>query len=112
MGQPDLFKIVCKIDVDAFEKWLTHHPNHPFVNSVLTGLCEGFWPFADTMKEGYLKSWDRLWHPPKAVKEQEFLREQIQTKIAAKHFLELFRMKLLPGMYGLPVHTIPKLTLT
>ena len=54
------------------------------------------------------RKWDGLWHPPEAVKEQEFLKEQIQTKIAAKHFLELFRMELLPGMYSLPVHTMPK----
>ena len=60
--QPDLFKIICKIDVNVFEKLLTHHPNWTFVDSVLVVLCKGFWPFADTMKEGYPKLWDGSWH--------------------------------------------------
>ena len=38
-----------------FEKLLTNHPNWAFVDSVLVGLYEGFWPFADMMKEGYPK---------------------------------------------------------
>ena len=56
--RPDLFKINCQINVDRFEKLLTHHLNRPFVDSVLVGLREGFWPFADTTKEGYPKTWD------------------------------------------------------
>ena len=58
---PDLFKITCQIKVDTFEQLLTHHPNQLFVDSIVIGLWEGFWPFADTMKEGYQKSWDRLY---------------------------------------------------
>ena len=82
------------------ERLLTHHPNQGFVDSVLVGLCKGFWPFADMMKEGYLKLWDGSWHPPKSEKEHDFLEEQVQTKIATKCFSELFRMELLLGMYS------------
>ena len=89
------FKIICKIYVNVFERLLTHHSNCPFVDSVLIRLHEGFWPFADTMKEGYLKLWDGSWHPPKAEKEQEYLKEQVKTKIATRHFSDLFRMNLL-----------------
>lgn len=31
-------------DVDKLESLLHDHPNPAFVNSVLKGLCEGFWP--------------------------------------------------------------------
>ena len=37
-ARPDLFKIVCQIKVDVLERMLTHHPNQPFVDSVLHGL--------------------------------------------------------------------------
>ena len=105
--QPDLFKIICKIGINTFEKLLTHHPNRTFVDSVLVRLREGFWPFADMTKEGYPKSWDGSWHPPKSVQERDFLEEQVQTKIA-KCFSESFRMELLPGMYSPLVHSVPK----
>ena len=104
----DLFKIVCKIDIDTFEKLLTHHPNHTFVDSVLVWLHEGFWPFADMTKEGYPKSWDGSWCLPKTIKEWDFLEEQVWTEIATEHFLESFGMELLPGMCSPPVHAIPK----
>ena len=108
LNWPDLFKIICKIDVNTLERLLTHHPNQGFVDSVLVGLCKGFWPFADMMKEGYLKLWDGSWCLPKSEKEHDFLKEQVQTKIATKHFSELFRMELLLGMYSPPVHAVPK----
>ena len=108
LNWPDLFKIVCKIDVNTFERLLTHHPNWGFVDSVLIGLHEGFWPFADMMKEGYPKSRDGLWHPLKSEKECDSLKEQVWTKIATECFLELFRMELLPGMYSPLVHAVPK----
>ena len=92
-----------------FERLLTHHPNWSFVESVLVGLHKGFWPFSDTMKEGYLKSWDGLWCLPKTKKKQNFLKEQVNTKKAAKHFSDSFGMELLLGMYSLPVHNMPKL---
>ena len=57
-----MFKIICRINVDVFERLLTHHQNFPLVDSVLIRLCKGFWPFADTMKRGYPKSWDKLGH--------------------------------------------------
>ncbi|KAJ7920425.1 hypothetical protein B0H13DRAFT_2319476 [Mycena leptocephala] len=43
-----LFELITPINVDAFESLLMHHPNQPFVSSVITGLREGFWPWADT----------------------------------------------------------------
>lgn len=39
---PELFKVVCGIDVDCFEALLVDHPNLLFVVSVVHGLREGF----------------------------------------------------------------------
>jgi hypothetical protein len=44
---PDLFKIICGINVNVFKMLLANHPNPDFVHSVVVGLCEGFWPLAD-----------------------------------------------------------------
>ena len=49
---PDLFQVHTPIKVDVFEALLKNHLNRPFVNSVCAGLCDGFWPWADTMHEG------------------------------------------------------------
>jgi hypothetical protein len=48
---PSLFKVSIPIKVDVFEALLVDYPNQPFVHSVCTGLCEGFWPFANTHPE-------------------------------------------------------------
>ena len=91
-----------------FEKLLTHHPNHPFVDSVLTRLCEGFCPFADMTKDGYLKSWDGSCQPPKMEKEWDFLKEQVEVEIVAGHFSGSFGTELLLSMYSLLIHAVPK----
>ena len=60
------------------------------------------------MKRGYPKLWHKLWHLLKTKKEQEFLKEQVKTKIVAGWFSDSFGMELLPGMYSPPVHTVLK----
>ena len=55
---PSLFKIVMPINVDHFEYLLLDHPNPLFVKSVCTGLHEGFWPWANTLKDGYPSTYD------------------------------------------------------
>jgi hypothetical protein len=47
---PSLFGIVTPINVARFAELLSDHPNRPFVESVCTGLLEGFWPWADTLR--------------------------------------------------------------
>jgi hypothetical protein len=53
-GHADLFRIVTPINISTFGSLLKTHPNRPFVESVLTGLREGFWPFANTNPEGWV----------------------------------------------------------
>jgi hypothetical protein len=49
---PDLFKITCNINIKKFNELLKDHPNQLFMQSVITGLTEGFWPWAEP-QEGY-----------------------------------------------------------
>jgi hypothetical protein len=48
-----LFSIVTPINIDRLASLLVNHPNPPFVSSVLRGLREGFWPWADTQPDVY-----------------------------------------------------------
>ena len=41
----DYIKVETPFNIDKFELLLTDHPNRPFVQSVMRGLREGFWPF-------------------------------------------------------------------
>ena len=47
-SHPDLFVVDTPINIDNLENLLIRHPNCPFVESVLNGLRNGFWPWADT----------------------------------------------------------------
>ena len=46
-NHPDLFKIMCNINISRFKRLLWDHPNQPFIQSVILGLTEGFWPWAE-----------------------------------------------------------------
>ncbi|KAF8218766.1 hypothetical protein L208DRAFT_1469623 [Tricholoma matsutake] len=41
----DYIKVETPFNVDKLELLLVSHPNRPFVQSVMKGLREGFWPF-------------------------------------------------------------------
>ncbi|KAH9919583.1 uncharacterized protein B0H18DRAFT_881736, partial [Fomitopsis serialis] len=43
----DHVKVETPFNVDRLSDMLVDHPNQPFVQSVLTGLREGFWPLED-----------------------------------------------------------------
>lgn len=45
--RPDLFKIQTPINVKLFDFMLKDHPNRLFVESVIQGLTDGFWPMCD-----------------------------------------------------------------
>lgn len=104
---PDLFKIVCGIDVDRFEALLVDHPNPLFVASVLRGLREGFWPWAEITGD-YPVSRECPSRVPTSERERDFLRTQIDKEIKTERFSPAFGPDLLPGMYEIPVHAVPK----
>ena len=103
-----LFKIVMPINVKRFESLLATHPNQPFIKSVCDGLRVGFWPFADSQLEGYPITHDESQPPPKGAKESLFLHTQIQTEQDKGRFSHPFGTILLPGMYSMPIHAVPK----
>jgi hypothetical protein len=105
---PSLFKIVTPINVDRFEELLFDHPNREFVNSVCSGLREGFWPWADTLKDGYPVMHDGSRPTPEDTDKATFIRNQCNIEIEKDRFSSSFGTDLLPGMYSMPVHAVPK----
>ncbi|KAI5980621.1 hypothetical protein EDD15DRAFT_2128095, partial [Pisolithus albus] len=103
-----LFQIVTPINVDHFERLLCDHPNPQFVRSVCRGLREGFWPFAHTHPGEWPLTWDNSHRALKSDEELEFVRTQVRSEIEKGRFSEAFGPDLLPGMYSMPVHAVPK----
>ncbi|KAG1758324.1 hypothetical protein EDD22DRAFT_784110 [Suillus occidentalis] len=107
---PHLFRVSTPINVDHFESLLTltHHPNPPFVRSVCLGLQEGFWPWVDTQLRVYPTTWEVPTPMPSAQLEREFIRAQISKEEAMGRYSPSFGPDLLPGMYSMPIHAVPK----
>jgi hypothetical protein len=103
-----LFTTITPIKVDALKPLLSSHPNQPFVQSVLKGLHEGFWPWADMHQDSYLLIWDRGERFLREPEYQKFIAEQVAEEVALGHFSPLFGTSLLPGMYTVPLHMVPK----
>ena len=76
------------------------------MQSILTGLRQGFWPFANTLREQYPKTWDGLSHTVRMDVEWEFLAVQVDIEVKAGRFSPSFGTKLFLGMYSPPVHTV------
>ncbi|KAG2738124.1 hypothetical protein P692DRAFT_201681446, partial [Suillus brevipes Sb2] len=107
--RPDLFKIVTPINVDRFQALLADHPNQMFVDSVCRALREGFWPWADVPDDSYPSINDNSMHTCKKSDIQlAFIEEQLQEEIRLGRVSESFGEDLLPGMYSVPMHTVPK----
>ncbi|KIL63008.1 hypothetical protein M378DRAFT_80362 [Amanita muscaria Koide BX008] len=107
-SHPALFRIVTPINVERFQQLLSSHPNQPFVSSVLVGLREGFWPFAYTHPELYPLTHDASPRPPKTPTQRQFLIDQCQTEVELERFSPAFGPDLFPGMYSMPIHSVPK----
>ncbi|TEB24949.1 hypothetical protein FA13DRAFT_1591062, partial [Coprinellus micaceus] len=105
-SHPELFKIVTPIKVDIFEDLLVSHPNRPFVDSVLCGLREGFWPFAN-IPDNYPIIHDASNPTPEVPAHAQFLQDQRDVELERGRYSEPFD-KLLPGMYAMPLHAVPK----
>ena len=70
---PDLFKIICNINVKRFTKLLEDH--QPFVKSVIVGLTKGFWPWAEP-QDGHPITHNEPQHPLRNDQERDFLISQ------------------------------------
>ena len=108
-NNPHLFPIVTPIKVDRLEQLLSSHPCPTFTRSVCDSFREGFWPWADTHHDNnYPVTWDHSFRPPKNETEAIFIRNQRDIEISAGRFSPSFHKDLLPGMYSLPIHSVPK----
>lgn len=107
---PHLFRVSTPINVDHFETLLSlsGHPNLPFVRSVCQGLREGFWPWADTQIGMYPTTWDIPSPIPSSEAERAFLQSQIVKEESVGRYSPNFGPDLLPGMYSMPIHAVPK----
>ncbi|KAI6007089.1 hypothetical protein EDD15DRAFT_2383953 [Pisolithus albus] len=105
---PDLFKVTTPINVERFEALLSSHPNQPFVQSVCRGLREGFWPFANTHYGSWPLTWDNSQHATRSPAEHDFILSQINKELEAGRYSPGFGGNLLPGMYSMPIHAVPK----
>jgi len=109
VDHPELFKIVTPINVDRFKELLCDHPNQPFVSSVCRALRCGFWPWADTSDTTYPLINDNSMHTAaKTDAQQRFIQDQLWEEISLGRFSHSFGKDLLPGMYSVPIHTVPK----
>jgi hypothetical protein len=105
---PTLFQIVTPIKVDIFESLLEHHPNPTFVHSVCAGLHDGFWPWADTLHDDFPSTHDELRLGSFDEKQLLFLRDQCLQEQHKNRYSTSFGPDLLPGMYSMPIHAVPK----
>nr|VWO96574.1 N/A [Ganoderma boninense] len=106
--RPDLFKIVTPIKSDVFKSLLQDHPNPTFIASVVKGLWFGFWPFADGRPDEYPDTWDETRPPLLDERARQFLREQRDEEISLERYSPSFGPDLLPGMFSMPIHVVPK----
>ena len=96
------------VNIKHFKFLLQSHPNQQFIQSVCKGLCEGFWPWADTLKPEYSTTHNASLPTLKEQSEASFLRSQIDIELSKERFSPPFGTDLLPGMYSMPIHAVPK----
>ncbi|KAG2049685.1 hypothetical protein BDR06DRAFT_860751, partial [Suillus hirtellus] len=109
-SRPDLFAICTPVNVNRFETLLTlaKHPNPVFVKSVCQGLRKGFWPWADTHYGVYPTTLDVPSPSLSSDQEWNFLWDQIIKEESVGRYSRNFGPDLLPGMYSMPIHAVPK----
>lgn len=106
-ANPRLFDVVTPINVDRFEAALATHPNRPLVESVVKGLREGFWPFADFEGLEVPESWEEV-HGALSDEAAEFVSSYAVEEEQAGRYSPPFGSSLLPGMVCMPLYAVPK----
>ncbi|KAF8425827.1 hypothetical protein L210DRAFT_3653067 [Boletus edulis BED1] len=107
-SRPYLFKVATPIRVDKFEALLANHPNQAFVRSVCYALRYGFWPWAETTNEECPTASDQPNRPPQPDRRLRFIAKQFRDEEGCSRFSPSFGPDLLPGVYSVPVHAVPK----
>ncbi|KAI0652849.1 hypothetical protein C8Q70DRAFT_1059843 [Cubamyces menziesii] len=104
----ELFAITTPIHVNRFKAPQEDHPNHDFAASVVRALREGLWPYTNAKLTMYPDTWDE--HRSSLMDEASmvFLLEQRNEEVVLGRYLACFGPDLLPEMYSMPVHVVPK----
>jgi len=77
----ELFEIITPVKVSVLEQMMWCHPNRAFIESMLEGLRDGFWPWAMTAQAGYPVTHDES-RPIQLLKEKEqFLEKQMKHEL-------------------------------
>jgi len=107
---PNLFQIITPIKVDSFQHFLRDHPNQPFVESVCTGLREGFWPWANTLQPTFPVTHDESAQARRTLNSEtsDFFKGRLEVEQQHGRFSASLGTSLLPGMYCMPVYAVPK----
>ena len=74
--------------------------------SLLSAL--GFWPWADTLSGGFPATHDESRPMPSDEQKSSLIRDQCLKERHKGYYSESFGTDLLPGMYSMPIHTVPK----
>ncbi|KAG8961706.1 hypothetical protein FRC05_005827 [Tulasnella sp. 425] len=104
---PHLFQIVTSINVDQLESYLQNHPNHPLVESIVSGFRDRFWPFTETEGRDIPVIVD-MPNQPFSDEQMEFVRMQRDEEVALGRYSSAFGPDLLPGMQTSPLGVVPK----
>lgn len=96
------------MNIKHLERDLTSHPNQPFIQSIIRGLREGFWPWADPSPPNYPLTLDESIPTPANPEHKNFISLQCKTEQQAGRYSEFFGTKLLDGMYCMPQHVVAR----
>jgi len=86
---------------------LQKHPNKPLVASVLRGLREGFWPWANTVESDRPPIVDNSEREIKNPTHRVFVEDQRDEELTLNRFSPAFDF-LQPGMTCVPLWVVPK----
>jgi len=107
-SHPHLFAVKTPINIPIFQTLLSDHPNRPFVESVLSGLREGFWPWANTLSPNLPSIHAQQPNSQYEDTHLSFFRAQLQHELERGRYSPSLGSQLLPGMYSMPIYAVPK----
>ncbi|EGF97866.1 uncharacterized protein MELLADRAFT_84188 [Melampsora larici-populina 98AG31] len=96
--RPDLFQINCSINVENLKILLKNHPNKPFVDSIILGLTDRFWPISDMPSDSTVYNKNHASGP----EAEEVLIKTRDKELKLNRFSPPFHT-LLPGMKVSPL---------
>jgi len=107
-SHPHLFVVKTPINIPLLQTLLSDHPNRPFVESVLSGLREGFWPWANTLSPGLPTTHAQEPNGHYDDTHLSFFRTQLHHELERGRYSPSLGTTLLPGMYSMPIYAVPK----